>query len=221
MSKTIGLLIVLASVIFISACNGKARVQPSTVGDVNNVQINLKRSAAVEAYLVYVDMDALYDAGVKQIPTKKGEQVTAEKLLDCISDPNHGSILRADRMVIKEGKEGVNQNSNKKYFNRIEKFNMPGVDKQQQSIAFEEYDNDCSIRVHIQQIREKHISFGIAYSYSGYDQEPSEEDETKPARTAYTFKCELGVAADEPVVIGGMQDGSKGLFLVVRTIPLN
>lgn len=51
------------------------------------------RSVVVDAWLVRVSADALYESGVKPLSEKDKENVSVMNLLWCLGDPNNGKVV--------------------------------------------------------------------------------------------------------------------------------
>lgn len=64
-----------------------------------------EESVLVEAYLVQVNNEALYDAGAAVVPQQSAESVTVLKLLSCLADPENGRVVSSARVAVKKNEE--------------------------------------------------------------------------------------------------------------------
>jgi hypothetical protein len=219
--------LVSITIIMCSACNAAGKPQlPAVSAELENkAEPVVEKTIAVEAYLVQVSMDALYKAGVKPVPVKGSDEITSAVLLKCISDPTNGKVISAGRIVTKDGDTAETNTTTKKNVKRLENINLPNGAKTEnvRRETYQIYQNGCHFSAYCAKpnVKEKHqIKLNIEFDFNGYDEDKIAKEDTAPDTTSYNFKGELIVDNDNSVVVGGMQNGNKGLFLVVRAIEM-
>lgn len=162
------------------------------------------RSVIVDAWLVQVSADALYESGVKPLSEKNEDNVSIMNLLWCLSDPNNGEVIVSARTRTSLNERGKTSLRKKDYVKRAsgDSFQFTPYEK---NVKFENY---CRIS------QPERIT--IEYDFKSVTFEEAETVNAPPDITEVHFNNITTVAADKPVIIAQTQTGDAMLFLVLR-----
>ncbi|MFA6186142.1 MAG: hypothetical protein WC770_02875 [Phycisphaerae bacterium] len=160
------------------------------------------RSVIVDAWLVRVSADALYESGVKPLSEKDKENVSIMNLLWCLGEPNNGKVVvsaTTRAMVLNEVK---NEFSNRVYFT-----NSKGYESNYgQRVNFRTWsgvlENNKQVRVN--------WSFGSDFVYGEI------KDKDSPNTGSVSYQNTTIVSAQKPVIVAQTQIGDDMFFLVLR-----
>ena len=161
------------------------------------------RSVIVDAWLVQVSADALYESGVKPLSEKGKDNVSIMNLLWCLSDANNGEIIASARTRAQLNERCETSLKRTKYVKKA-RGNSSRTIPYQQMVKFESY---CGI-YQAERIR-------IEYAFECATSEEAATVEM-PMKVNVRFNSATTVTADKPVIIAQTQIKDKMLFLVLR-----
>ena len=197
----------------------KKKTEPGQVV-VQKAEAGPEESVMVEAHLVQVEMEALYKAGVSRVPSSGADNVTAEVLTKCVADANNGSVISAARLVVKRGEEAKTNSQSRKSVKSVHKNFVPsgqpgGTAVETKDVTYRDYNVGSNLSARAEIKKDKQIGIEMNFEYSGFDENRTDE-EAPPEISSYSYRDKLIVKDGQAMVVGGVQNGGKGLYLVVR-----
>ena len=163
------------------------------------------RSVIVDAWLVQVSADALYESGVKPLSEKGKDNVSIMNLLWCLSDANNGEVIASARTRTQLNERGKTSLQKIEYIKRKERGDSFKFSPYQQTVEF----RSCCKISQAERIR-------IEYDFKSATFEEAEIADAPPDITNLSFNSVTTVAADKPEIIAQTQIKDKMLFLVLR-----
>ena len=164
-----------------------------------------RRSVIVDAWLVQVSADALYESGVKPLSEKGKDNVSIMNLLWCLSDANNGEVTASARTRTQLNERGRTSLQKTEYIKRKERGDSFKIIPHQQTVEF----RSCCKISQAERIR-------IEYGFESATFEEAETIEVPMNIINVSFNSATTVAADKPVIIAQTQIKDKMLFLVLR-----
>jgi len=169
------------------------------------------RSVVVDAWLVRVSADALYESGVKPFSEKDKENVSVMNLLWCLSDPNNGKIIGTAKTTALMAEEGNNELSYRENIQEV--IGHDGSGKPMMSGNYFWSENritikTCSFILENKQVR---IEYVFAANLAYKSEKNPRPDEVKINSNSITI-----VSVQKPVIVAQTQIGDDMFFLVLR-----
>ncbi len=201
------------------------RCQRAPVVDANasveekNVQEQKKekpdyRSVIVDAWLVQVKADALYESGVKPIPQKDKENASIMNLLWCLGDPNNGKVVASARTQAHAGKDGFCELSKTEYIEQKKIVYDANGRKTAERPNFVPY--ECKIAFRNEPAI---LESGTVWIEFGFDSKLISQGDSYSPRNAISVNFNnrgTTIPAQKPIIVAQAHIGDEMLFLILR-----
>jgi hypothetical protein len=180
------------------------------------------RNVVVNAWLVRVSADALYESGVKPLSDKDKENVSVVNLLWCLSDPNNGEIVVSATTRARAGEQAENTFSSEIYLSEsTESYphrglgQMPGMAQPaDMARTYRPYNERVNFSTYSDVLENKQVKVGWKFNsefiYS------MGKDECPPNKGSVVYGNITIVSAQKPVIVAQTQIGDDMFFLVLR-----
>jgi hypothetical protein len=176
------------------------------------------RSVIVDALLVKVSAEALYESGVKPLSEKDKDKVSVLNLLWCLNDPNNGKVIASARTQSLVNEQGKNSFTRTLYIEEKNKAfpangKGPIVTRKRKPYQQQiEFINNPRI-LENEQIRIEYHFFSELIEMS--------DVKTIPDQIMIKFQNVIKVSVQKSFIVGQTQIEDDILFLVVRAEIVN
>ncbi len=169
----------------------------------------------VEAFVVQVDLAALYEMGVSPLG-QEPHAVSAENILACLKDPEKATVVTGAKAVgIHGSQQGKMRQSETTYRPRtkVVKTNQGPRD----TVEYRAYEHGQTFAVWPTVLSENTIvlRYEFAYSGSGARGEQQSNSEAPPDSVSWTWDGPASVNVGEPTIVGAAHDESRAIFLIL------
>jgi hypothetical protein len=173
------------------------------------------RSVIVDAWLVQVSADALYESGVKPLSDKDKESATVMNLLWCLGEPNSGEVIvsATTRALVRE--EAKNAFNNTMYWGDSTE-SYPGNNSTPvRSRSYRPYDQKVEFRTWSNVLENKQIRVDWSFT-SVFFICTKTKDTSPPESRTVNYDNATIVSSQKPVIVAQTQIGDDMFFLVLR-----
>lgn len=173
------------------------------------------RSVIVDAWLVQVSADALYESGVRPFSEKDKENVSVMNLLWCLSEPNSGKVVvsATTRALVRE--EAKNAFNNTMYWGESTE-SCPGNNSTPvRSRSYRPYDQNVEFRTYSNILENKQVRVEWSF-FSKFFICTKTRDASPPESRTVNYDNATIVSAQKPVIVAQTQIGDDMFFLVLR-----
>ena len=171
------------------------------------------RSIIVDAWLVRVSADALYESGVRPFSEKDKENATVLNLLWCLGEPNSGEVVVSATTRAAHWEEGVTEFRNTIYWGESTESFAGDNSKPIRSRTQRAYDQKVNFRTHSNVLENKQLRVEWVF---GTDFISSSKDKCPPDTSSVDYRNVTIVSAKKPVIVAQTQIGNDMFFLVLR-----
>jgi hypothetical protein len=173
------------------------------------------RSIIVDAWLVQVSADALYESGVKPFSEKDKENVSVMNLLWCLGDPNNGKVVVSATTRAMVNDEAKNSFSNTMYLGESTE-SYPGNNSTPvRTRSYRPYDQKVEFRTYSRILENKQVRVNWSF-FSNFFICTKMKDMSPPESRAVNYDNATIVFSQKPVIVAQTQIGNDMLFLVLR-----
>lgn len=175
-----------------------------------------EKSVLVEAYLVQVDNEALYEAGVAVVPQKSAESVTVLKLLRCLAEPENGRVISSARVALKKDQEAETSSEKVRYIPR-KKMIKTGKEPVE-SVQFSPYSTRVRLEVLLIDMNDDKIRIRYSYKYDGLSDLPDTQtpQESPPGNISFTTQSSLTLPLNKPIILSSSEEAGTSMFFILR-----
>jgi hypothetical protein len=173
------------------------------------------RSVIVDAWLVQVSAEALYESGVKPFSEKDKENVSVTNLLWCLSDPNNGKVAvsATTRALVHE--EAKNSFSNTMYWGESTESCLGNNSAPVRTRSYRPYDQKVEFRTYSEILENKQVRVNWSF-FSNFFICTKTKDTSPPESRAVNYDNATIVFSQKPVIVAQTQIGNDMFFLVLR-----
>ncbi len=167
----------------------------------------------VEAFVVQVDLSALYDMGVSPLG-QQPHAVSVEDLLECLKDPDKAIVLTgAKTMGSHRHLKGQTRQEETTYRPRTKVINTSQGPRD--TVEYRPYENGQSFQAEPMILSENAVHLRYGFSYSGLRGEQQANSEVPPNNVSWSWEGMVSVTAGEPAIVGASQDQNNAVFLIL------
>ena len=208
------LIVLLAGVSILTASDRNARIRaPRRAAPVaQEVDPYEGRTVFVEAFVVQVDLAALYGMEVNPLG-QTPHSVSVANLLEYLQNGDKANVLAGAKTVaIHKTGEGVTKKTETRYHAKKRLVNTPAGKKE--AVDHVAYDNGETLSVRAVILSEDTIALGYSFSYSGPKEARQQSDVPfDTVRWSWDGDSSLNVGA--PRIVGATQDAKTAIFFVL------
>ncbi|MFA6175968.1 MAG: hypothetical protein WC765_05260 [Phycisphaerae bacterium] len=171
------------------------------------------RSVIVDAWLVRVSADALYESGVKPFSEKDKENVSVMNLLWCLSDPNNGNVVVSATTRAAVGNSAKNEFSKTIYLSESTESFAGDNSKPIRSRTQRPYGQKVNFLTYSNIMENKQVQMNWSFSS---DFIYGKTDKCPPDTGVVGYQNFTIVPVKKPVIVAQTQIGDDMFFLVLR-----
>lgn len=160
----------------------------------------------VEAFVVDVNLPALYEKGVSPLG-ERPHSVTVQDILQYLRATNNAGILAGAKLAVRHQEKAESKGTRTVYLERTTK--DPGTK------SFQPYDSGRDFTVHVSVVSEGAISVFYAFQVSNFAQTLMEQGQTPPSKAFWSWSGEVTVEPGKPIIAGAVQENDSAVFLIL------
>jgi hypothetical protein len=167
----------------------------------------------VEAFVVKVDLPALYEMGVSPLGEKPRE-VTVQQILQYLKARRNAGILAGAKLAVRHGEKSHTQGERTLYVETRHTDKGGGVVR-----TFTPYDSGETFESSAHVVSESVVSVGYSFSLSTVFQDAkqpeSQDDQVPPRKAHWSWSGEASLESGKPIIAGATQEEDSVVFLVL------
>jgi hypothetical protein len=208
------LIVVLAGVSMLAASDRspRGRVARRAEPAVREEDPYANRTVLVEAFVVEMDLAALYRMGVNPLG-QAPDSVSVANLLDYLKTGDKANVLVGAKAA---ALHGANRNTARRtetrYHPKRRVITTPGGERQ--AVDYGAYEDGETLAITPYVLSEEAIRLSYSFDYSGPRtvQQPSE---TPPGTVSWSWEGVASLNVGQPRIVGATQDGEGAIFFVL------
>lgn len=163
----------------------------------------------VEAFLVEVELDALYKSGVSPIG-QKPNSVSIKSILQCLNK-NKAKVITGAKVAAKQREDGKTELTGTEYVKREKSVKGPEGKAIKQAF-FDPYSVGISFSARVFVKSESTLEVSFTFEQTGLD---LLEGDIPPQKFERTWANTVSLKVGEPTIVGATQDKKTAHFLVI------
>jgi len=169
----------------------------------------------VEAFVVQVDLAALYEMGVSPLG-QEPHAVSVENILECLKDRDKATVVTGAKAVgSHRSEQGRVRQSETTYRPRTKAVNTNQGPRN--TVEYRAYENGQTFAVWPTVLSENTVVLRYEFSYSGSGVRGKQQShsEVPPDGVSWTWDGPASANVGEPTIVGAAQDESRAIFLIL------
>jgi hypothetical protein len=160
----------------------------------------------VEAFVVDVNLPALYEKGVSPLG-ERPHSVTVQDLLQYLKSTKNAGILAGAKLAVRHQEKAMSKGTQTIYLERTTK--EPGTKN------FQPYDSGREFSAQVSVVSEGAISVSYAFQANSFAQTLMPQDEAPASKGLWSWSGEVTVEPGKPIIAGAVQERNSAVFLVL------
>jgi hypothetical protein len=208
------LVVVLAGVSMLAASDRspRARVARRAEPAVREADPYAGRTVLVEAFVVQMDLAALYGMGVNPLG-QAPDSVSVANLLEYLETGDKANVLVGCKAAAMHGtSRNTARRSETRYYPKTRLIDTPGGKKE--SVDHRPYESGETLSIMPSVLSEKTIELGYSFNYSG-PRTAQPPREVPPGTVSWSWDGVASLNVGQPRIVGATQDAEGVVFFVL------
>jgi hypothetical protein len=168
----------------------------------------------VEAFVVKVDLPALYEMGVSPLG-ERPQSVTVQHILKYLKARNNAGILAGAKVAVRNGEKSETAGQQTAY-HETRHTDKGGASAR----SFTPYDSGETFTANARVVSEGVIAVGYSFNLSTFfiergAQTESQDDQVPPRKAHWSWSGDATLEAGRPIIAGSTQEDDSVIFLIL------